>query len=284
MKRPAFQFYPADWRKDAALQSCSLAAQGLWINAMCIAHECDPYGTLTVNGKAMTAAQLARLVGISAKECERLLDELEQAGVSARRAEGVIFSRRMVRDEEVRNKRAAGGVAGAEHGDRGASFGSFGGRPAVRKGGSLPPLEPPPSSSSSSSPSGSNAPTGACPPAADEGKGQGYAVPDCPHAAIVDLYHDVLPTLPRLEVLNDTRRGLLRQRWREVCVDAKCDRDAGLQWWRDYFTLVSQSEFLTGRAQTRPNERRWIADLEWLVRPNNFAKVVEGRYNRKEAA
>ena len=30
MKRPAFQFYPSDWRKDMALQSCSVAARGLW--------------------------------------------------------------------------------------------------------------------------------------------------------------------------------------------------------------------------------------------------------------
>lgn len=62
MKRPAFQFYPADWRKDVELQSCSMAAQGLWINAMCIAHECEPYGHLTINNKAMTPAQLGRQV------------------------------------------------------------------------------------------------------------------------------------------------------------------------------------------------------------------------------
>jgi len=30
-KRPAFQFYPGDWRRDTALQSVSLAARGLWI-------------------------------------------------------------------------------------------------------------------------------------------------------------------------------------------------------------------------------------------------------------
>ena len=82
MKRPAFQFYPADWRKDVELQSCSMAAQGLWINVMCLAHECEPYGHLTINGKAMTPAQLGRQVGLSARECETLLDELIDAGVA----------------------------------------------------------------------------------------------------------------------------------------------------------------------------------------------------------
>lgn len=165
MKRPAFQFYPSDWRKDTALQFCSLSARGLWVEMMCIAHECEPYGHLVVNGKAMTAAQIGRLVGISEKECKKLLAELFEAGVPSQTSEGVIFSRRMVRDEEVRNKRAAGGQAGAEHGQKGASFGAKGGRPSKQKtpeeiplrdderGVTEPPKEPPPSSSSSSSPS-----------------------------------------------------------------------------------------------------------------------------------
>lgn len=163
MKRPSFQFYPSDWRKDTALQFCSLAARGLWVEMMCIAHECDPYGYLVVNGRPMTTAHIGRLVGIAERECSRLLTELFDAGVPSKTDEGVIFSRRMVRDEEIRNKRAVGGLAGAEHGKKGASHGSKGGRPAKQttpqvtplsaneRGVSEPPKEPPPSSSSSSS-------------------------------------------------------------------------------------------------------------------------------------
>lgn len=162
-KRPAFQFYPADWRKDVELQSCSMAAQGLWINVMCIAHECEPYGHLMVNGKPMTPAQIGRQVGLSLKECEALLAELMDAGVIRRTEQGAYFSKRMVQDEATRNARAAGGKSGAEHGSKGASHGKKGGRPPQTKGGSetpLPPKEdtplegvpkPPPSSSSSSS-------------------------------------------------------------------------------------------------------------------------------------
>ena len=163
MKRPSFQFYPADWRKDTALQFCSLAARGLWVEMMCIAHECEPYGHLVVNGKPMNNAQIGRLVGISAKECDKLLGELFDAGVPSRADDGTIFSRRMVRDEEIREKRAAGGKLGAEHGTKGGSHGTKGGRPAkhntpqetplceVGRGVLEPPKEPPPSSSSSSS-------------------------------------------------------------------------------------------------------------------------------------
>jgi len=165
MKRPSFQFYPADWRKDAALQSCCLQAQGLWINIMCIAHECEPYGHLVVNGKPMNQAQIGRLVGVSQKEAAALLLELEDAGVLSSADNGAIFSRRMVRDEEIRNARAAGGNNGAEHGKKGAEHGSKGGRPRKETGvknppsdndetgDKKPPLYTPPSSSSSSSPS-----------------------------------------------------------------------------------------------------------------------------------
>jgi hypothetical protein len=155
MKRPAFQFYPADWRKDAALQSCSLCSRGLWAEMMCIMHECDPYGTLSVNGKPMGAPQLSRLVGESEKGVKKLLQELEDAGVFSRDSEGRIYSRRMVKDEYVRNIRAEGGKAGSEHGAKGAEHGKKGGRPPKNKGGFETPLagdeEPPPSTTSSSS-------------------------------------------------------------------------------------------------------------------------------------
>lgn len=112
MKRPAFQFYPSDWRKDPALSACSMAARGLWIELMCIAHESENYGHLEINGKAMTAPQLARMVGESPAVVTKLVAELDGAGVFSRTPEGVIYSRRMVSDERIRNIRAESGRLG----------------------------------------------------------------------------------------------------------------------------------------------------------------------------
>jgi hypothetical protein len=112
VKRPAFQFYPADWRKDPALSSCSLAARGLWIELLCVAHESDDYGHLTVNGNAMTDVQIARSVGEAVGVVKRLLTELEHAGVFSRDVNGAIFSRRMERDERIRSTRAECGKMG----------------------------------------------------------------------------------------------------------------------------------------------------------------------------
>lgn len=167
MKRPSFQFYPADWRKDAELQSCSIAARGLWVEMLCIMHESSLYGHLAINGKPMTAAQLGRLVGESEKAIKALLDELEGAGVFSTSDGGCIFSRRMVKDEEVRNIKAEAGKGGKEFGVLGAEHGKKGGRPKKDRGDiktphitphqeeNKTPEEPPPSSSSSSSSSSS---------------------------------------------------------------------------------------------------------------------------------
>jgi hypothetical protein len=163
MKRPAFQFYPADWRKDIELRACSVAARGLWIEMMCIAHECEPYGHLVVNERAMTPAQIAGQACITLAQCKTLLQELIDNGVASVTETGVLFSRRMVKDEAVRNARAEGGKAGSQHGHKGAEHGLKGGRPRKdfgdEGGGEKPPFEPPspppkkppPSSSSSSS-------------------------------------------------------------------------------------------------------------------------------------
>jgi hypothetical protein len=108
----------------------------------------------------------------------------------------------------------------------------------------------------------------------------GYQVPDCPQEAIRTLYHDTLPSLRRMEVWNAGRQAALRARWREVCAAERYDRDQGLEWFRDFFQLVSRSRFLMGRAPPKPGSGKpFSADLEWLMKAANFAKVVEGRYD-----
>jgi len=95
--------------------------------------------------------------------------------------------------------------------------------------------------------------------------------PPCPHEKIIELYHEVLPELPRVKVWNEYRRKLLQARWRE-----DPDRQ-NLRWWREFFELVRRCPFLLGKIQTRDGNT-FKADLEWLLRPRNFPKVIEGRY------
>ena len=124
-----FPFYPNDWRADPAVQSCSLPARGLWFEMLCLMHLSPVRGELrTTAGVPMTAAVLARLVGVDAAELAGLLVELRDAGVFDER-EGMIVSRRMVRDEAKRQ-------ADQRNGRRG-------GNPALKAKGQTPGLTQP---------------------------------------------------------------------------------------------------------------------------------------------
>jgi DNA-binding Lrp family transcriptional regulator len=112
-KRPAFQFYPGDWMKDPALRACSLPARGLWVDMICLMVESPKRGFLVLsNGASITNKQLARMTGCTEPACGTLVTELEGNGVFSRDEQGTIYSRRIVRDEEIRSKRAEGGKLG----------------------------------------------------------------------------------------------------------------------------------------------------------------------------
>ena len=95
--------------------------------------------------------------------------------------------------------------------------------------------------------------------------------PACPHQRVIALYHEVLPELRQVRDWNDTRQRLLARRWAE-----SAERQ-DLTWWRGFFGYVRRSRFLMGKVTGRDG-RPFDCDLEWLIRPTNFAKVIEGKY------
>jgi len=96
---PWLQFYPADWESDS-IAGCSLAAQGLWLRMMFVMHTSRRYGCLEVEGKPIPDEMISRRCGcVSVEDYRRLLAELFAAGVPSKTEDGVIYSRRMVRDQ-----------------------------------------------------------------------------------------------------------------------------------------------------------------------------------------
>jgi len=115
-RSPAFQFYAGDYLRDAKVLRVSLAARGLWVSMLCLMHmEGEPYGHLRVGTKDLTPKELARIVGERERIVNRLLLELETAQVFSKNETNTIFSRRMMRDEEIRRKRAEGGIKSLEN-------------------------------------------------------------------------------------------------------------------------------------------------------------------------
>lgn len=112
---------------------------------------------------------------------------------------------------------------------------------------------------------------------ADEPPVSSKAADPCPHQAIIDLYHQTLPSGRQVRIWNDTRRAKLRARWKE---DPKRQ---SVEWWGKFFGYIAESDFLTGKAAS-VNRPPFELDLEWIVSPANFVKIVEGKYHREAAA
>lgn len=106
------KFFWSDWANDPALRLCSLSSQGLWMRMLCVAAEADPTGYVTVNGRPLGVTDIARLAGVTETECESLLSELDRNGVFSRTRNGVIYSRRMVRDMKTAKKNRENGKKG----------------------------------------------------------------------------------------------------------------------------------------------------------------------------
>lgn len=103
------------------------------------------------------------------------------------------------------------------------------------------------------------------------------ATPSAPIEEIIKLYNEKLPMLPRVTVVNDSRKRAISARWREVVTADKLDRKAGLEFFAWYFGMVSQSKFLTGKAKD------WKADIDFLTNPSKFPRVIEGFYHKEQA-
>ena len=55
-------------------------------------------------------------------------------------------------------------------------------------------------------------------------------------------------------------------------------KDYGLNGFRDAVDRIKESDFLQGKHSGRP----WVITYDWLVKPNNFPKVLEGNYDNKD--
>jgi hypothetical protein len=111
---PWMKFAPDRWQRDEAVRMCGAAARGVWLELICIMHKAEPYGHLLVRGKQPTDRQLSVITGLTILEIAQGLTELEENEVFSRTAEGVIFSRGMVRDMELHEEMSRRGSKGAK--------------------------------------------------------------------------------------------------------------------------------------------------------------------------
>ncbi|AQT68054.1 hypothetical protein STSP2_01209 [Anaerohalosphaera lusitana] len=83
-------------------------------------------------------------------------------------------------------------------------------------------------------------------------------------------YWNAKDNLPRIRAFSDQRRSKFKARMAEGLFAEN---------WQELIDMVSGSSFLTGK-----NDRNWRADIDWLLKNStNYAKVLEGKYNNRNA-
>ena len=89
------------------------------------------------------------------------------------------------------------------------------------------------------------------------------------YQAVLDAFHESCPSLPKVLKLSDSRKKAIKARL----------NDFGLEDIKRAFALTEQSDFLKGT-----NATGWQAGFDWLMKPANLTKVLEGNYENKHKA
>lgn len=90
----------------------------------------------------------------------------------------------------------------------------------------------------------------------------------CPHNEIIKAWSETLPELTQPRVWSGQRMKDLAARWKSKEIDA-----ASVDYWRDLFKYIRQSDFLMGRVNN------FSASLDWIVKAANYNKLIEGKYH-----
>ncbi len=107
-------------------------------------------------------------------------------------------------------------------------------------------------------------------------------VPACPHKEVLALWAEVLPELPQHTEWTDTRAKHLQARWRATAVLRKWQsKEDGLAYFRRLFGYIRKSAFLMGKTTTA-GRRPFQLELAWLIGPENWAKIHEGKYHEEQ--
>jgi uncharacterized protein YdaU (DUF1376 family) len=109
-------------------------------------------------------------------------------------------------------------------------------------------------------------------------------LPTCPHQEILNLYKKHLPNLAQPRVWDGARQTNLRQRWLQASKpsifspNGYTTQAGGLAWWDSFFAYIANDTKLAQGFETK--DRTWRPDLVWIVNATNFAKIIDGKYQK----
>lgn len=315
-RKPWMKFYPADWQADEGLRQCGLPARGLWIELIAVMHKSPIYGHLLIAGRKPTDAQIAHSVGSDVRLVAKCLEELEAWEVFSRTPEGVIWSRRMVEDQrkaeaDVKNGSGGGnpnlkrgktapdkpippkGVNPPDNHD--GNPGDAGEDKAQRLEARSQSSEEEKNIGLTASPSGKPAEPSTtihddrqfdleaaatlrlspAPTQLELVSATVHRIPDEPQEAVA-LWNDAVPAMrgSKVDHLTAERRAALRQRLKEC---------GGIEGWKIALGKIQESDWLSGRVPAKGGRKTFRVGIDFVLRPTEFAKIMEGGWGGNEA-
>ena len=92
---------------------------------------------------------------------------------------------------------------------------------------------------------------------------------DVPYQEVLDFYNQHRRRMPESKTLSVRRKGFINARFDKY----------GLKKIKEVILLAEKSDFLNGGGN-----KGWIAGgIDWILRPENFPKVLEGKYDNKSS-
>lgn len=89
------------------------------------------------------------------------------------------------------------------------------------------------------------------------------------YTALVEYYNKHRNNMPAVQTISNDRKKKMRARINEHSVEA----------FKQVIDMAERSNFLNG-----DNNRGWTANLDWIIRPTNFNKILEGNYENRQPA
>jgi hypothetical protein len=93
-------------------------------------------------------------------------------------------------------------------------------------------------------------------------KNKNTVICDDPSLVLADIWnHNTSDKFPKVSKLNEKRLSAMKKAFKEHSI---------IEDWEKFASSLDKSKFHRGE-----NERKWVADFEWFVRPGNILKFIE---------
>lgn len=99
-------------------------------------------------------------------------------------------------------------------------------------------------------------------------KRKGKEIINIPYNDIQNIFSEICISFPKLTILNDKRKNLIKGRYISYGIDKI----------KEVFIIAENSDFLKGK-----NNQSWKANFDWIMNDTNFAKIADGNYSKKES-